>query len=152
MGAARMTDFLATTEIALQSVIGDLREDFRTHGFVRGKWTTGRKRSLNQNDISHVWYEQMAREDRQDDIQGHRRYCKLHHGVPILRADDADFREAYDAVIRPLAYDLKLKAMDHWPVTSLMNKAQMTKYLEEVQADYRKNRNVVLEFPKQEAA
>jgi len=134
------------SEIALQSFIGELRESFRTHGFLRVTVKEGRKRSLNQNDISHAWYEQMAREDRQDDTQGHRRYCKLHHGVPILRADDADYREAYDAVIKPLSYELKLKAMDHWPVTSLMTKAQMTKYLENVQDDYR-GRGVQLRFP-----
>lgn len=146
-----MTDFAAYSEIALQSLIGDLREAFRQHGAVRGRYTAGKKRSLNQNDISHVWYEQMAREDRQEDAAGHRRYCKLHHGVPILRAEDGDFREAYDAVIRPLAYELKLIAMDHWPVTSLMNKAQMTAYLEAVQADYGR-RGVRLEFPMERAA
>lgn len=133
------------SEIALQSLIGDLREAYRAHGFLRVTVKEGRKRSLSQNDISHAWYEQMAREDRQDDTQGHRRYCKLHHGVPILRADP-DFREAYDAVIKPLAYELKLVAMDHWPVTSLMTKAQMSKYLEDVQEDYRK-RGVRLQFP-----
>jgi thiamine kinase-like enzyme len=88
----------------------------------------------------------MAREDRQEDARGHRRYCKLHHGVPILRAEDADFREAYDAVIKPLDYETKLKAMDHWPVTSLMNKAQMSKFLEDIREDYRK-RGVQLQFP-----
>jgi hypothetical protein len=146
-----MADFAAYNETALQSLIGDLREAFRAHGAVRGRYTAGKKRSLSQNDISHVWYEQMAREDRQDDARGHRRYCKLHHGVPILRAEDGEFRMAYDAVIRPLSYELKLVAMDHWPVTSLMNKSQMTAYLEAVQSDYRA-RGVLLEFPMERAA
>lgn len=140
-----MSERFVNSEIALQSLIGDLREAFKAHGFLRVTVKEGRKRSMSQNDISHAWYEQMAREDRQDDAQGHRRYCKLHHGVPILR-EDADFREAYDAVIKPLPYETKLKAMDHWPVTSLMNKSQMSKYLENVQEDYRQ-RGVRLQFP-----
>ena len=130
----------------LSQALGEVRDLYRVHGRCKVKVTSG-KRSLNQNDISHVWYEQMALEDRQHDAREHRRYCKLHHGVPILRAESEEFRAAYDAVIRPLAYPVKLVAMDHWPVTSLMNKAQMTKYLEAVQADYEANRNIRLEFP-----
>lgn len=146
-----MTDIAVYSDLTLSQAIGEVREAYRKHGRCKVRITTG-KRSLNQNDISHVWYEQMALEDRQDDARGHRRYCKLHHGVPILRAEDEDFRAAYDAVIKPLAYPLRLQAMDHWPVTSLMNKAQMTAYLEAVQADYRDNRNVVVEFPQVRAA
>ena len=135
----------------LSQALGEVRDVYRIHGRCKVKVTSG-KRSLNQNDISHVWYEQMALEDRQHDAREHRRYCKLHHGVPILRAESEEFRQAYDAVIRPLAYDVKLVAMDHWPVTSLMNKAQMTKYLEAVRVDYDDNRNVKLEFPLERAA
>ena len=141
-----MTEWLTYSDAAFQTCIGDLRELHKA-GKLRKVKAVSKGRSLNQNDISHVWYEQMGREDRQDDARGHRRYCKLHHGVPIMRSDDADFREAYDAIIRPLPYELKLVAMDHWPVTSLMNTDQMTKYLEAVQKDYRDNRGVTLEFP-----
>lgn len=146
-----MSALTVTTEIGLQSAIGEIREAFREHGRVVLTYKGGKARSLDQNAISHAWYEQMGREDRQDDARGHRRYCKLHHGVPILRADDADFREAYDAVIRPLAYELKLVAMDHWPVTSLMTKKQLSAYLEAVQNDYA-GRGVRLAFPEERAA
>jgi hypothetical protein len=146
-----VSEFIVNSEEALSRTFGELRELFRANRYLKLKATAGKKRSLNQNDLSHVWYEQMAREDRQEDARGHRRYCKLHHGVPILRAEDSDFREAYDAVIRPLAYELKLVAMDHWPVTSLMTKPQLSAYLEAVQADYGK-RGVALEFPQDVAA
>lgn len=141
-----MTDINVYSDATLSQALVEVRETYRKHGRAKVRVTAGR-RSLNLNNISHVWYAQMAIEDRQDDARGHRRYCKLHHGVPILRADSEDFREAYDAVIRPLDYSLKLVAMDHWPVTSLMDNAQMTKYLEAVRDDYRDNRGVILEFP-----
>lgn len=141
-----MSEAIVNSEVALQRAIGDLREDWKQHKFLRLKWTAGAKRSLDQNSIAHVWYEQVARELREDDALGVKCYAKLHHGVPILRAEDTDFRAVYDAVIRPLPYELKLEAMKHWPVTSLMTKPQLSAFLEAVQADYR-SRGVFLEFP-----
>ncbi|MDQ3159445.1 MAG: hypothetical protein M3Q51_00290 [Pseudomonadota bacterium] len=140
-----MTEWLTTSEHDFQVCIGGLRELFRT-GKVKKVKAIGGKRSLNQNDISHVWYQQMAREDRQDDYAGHRRYCKLHHGVPIMR-EDSDFKASYDLVIKHQPYAVRLQAMDHWPVTSLMNKEQMTRFLEAVRDDYKQQRDVTLEFP-----
>jgi len=65
-----------------------------------------------------------------------KRECKLCHGVPILRNDDAEYRAAYDRVIKPLDYGLKLEAMDFWPVTRLMRKAQKSAYIDDVQRQY----------------
>lgn len=139
-------ELIVNSEIALQSAIGELRESFRSHKFLRVNVKTGKARSLDQNAISHAWYQQMAREDRQDDELGHKAYCKLHHGVPILRSDDAEFRAFYDSALKGLSYEQKIGAMKYLPVTSLMTKPQLSKYLEAVQADYRV-RGVYLEFP-----
>lgn len=146
-----MSEWVANSEQSLQTMLGDLREEFRTAKYLKVKCTTGRKRSLSQNDISHAWYQQMAREDRQEDELGHKGYCKLHHGVPILRAEDADFRAAYDASIKHLTYEQKREAMKLFPVTSLMTKPQLTKYLEAVQRDY-ETRGIYLKFPEKELA
>jgi len=141
-----MPEFLVYSDASLSVLIGDLREAYRTEGRLSGRWKAGKARSLNLNDISHVWYEQMAMEDRQNDVVGHKCYCKLHHGVPILRAEDSDFRETYDAAIKGLTYEQKLVTMKLLPVTSLMTSAQFLKYLEAIQADYA-GRNMVLCFP-----
>lgn len=146
-----MSELIVNSETALQSAIGDLREMFRVHRFLRVKVKEGKARSLDQNAISHCWYDQMAREDRQHDTRGHRNYCKLHFGVPILRAEDADFRAFYDSALLGLTYEQKLAAMEFVPVTSQMTKPQLSKYLEAVQADYG-NRGIYLQFPAQEAA
>ena len=146
-----MTDYIINSEVALQSFIGDVRESFRKERFVKASLKSGKKRSLSQNDISHAWYEQLAREMREDDAEGWKSYCKLHHGVPILRTEDEDFRATYDKAIRPLSYEQKLAVMKILPVTSLMTKAQLSRYLEAVQADFRA-KGVWLEFPQESAA
>lgn len=115
--------------------------------------TCGRraKRSTEQNSISHAWYSQIANELPEDDALGWKCYCKLHHGVPILRAEDAQFKEFYDSAIKGMDYEKKLTAMRFLPVTSLMDKPQLSAYLESVQADFMR-RGVMLEFPEAELA
>ena len=141
-----MPEWIACSEGSLQKMLGDLREEWRRNKYLKVRATAGRSRSLDQNAFSHAWYAQMALEDRQDDELGHKCYCKLHHGVPILRAENPEFRESYDAAIRGLTYAQKLQVMKLLPVTSLMTKPQLSKYLEAVQADYAK-RGVYLSFP-----
>jgi hypothetical protein len=105
-----------------------------------------KRRTGEQNALAFAWYAEVAAKVGQESARDVRRYCKLHHGVPIMRAEDAEFREAYDVVIKPLAYELKLIAMDSWPVTSLMETVQLSQYLEAVQQDYMRQ-GVMLEFP-----
>lgn len=140
-----MSETIINSEPALQSAIGELREAFAKNRYVR-MILRARKRSLDQNALAAVWYEQMAREDRQDDALGHKCYCKLHHGVPILRAEDAEFRAFYDTALKGLTYEQKREAMKFVPVTSRMDVTQLSKYLEAVHDDYGR-RGVRLEFP-----
>lgn len=144
-----MTQHIVNSDIALQSFIGAVREDYRQHRFLRVTVKTGKARSLDQNSISHAWYQQIAREQREDDELGWKSYCKLHHGVPILRAEDEDFRHFYDAALKGLTYEQKREAMKYVPVSSLMTKPQLSRYLEEIQKDFAE-RNVFLEFPTNE--
>lgn len=102
-------------------------------------------RSKAQNAISHKWYAIVAKEIGEDTPMGVRCYCKLHFGVPILRAADADFREAYDKTLKTLTYEQKLIVMQWFPVTSLMKVEQMSQYLNHVQHHYADR--VQLTFP-----
>ena len=140
---------IINSDASLQSFIGEIREMYRVHRYVKATAKTGKARSLDQNAISHAWYEQLSREMREDDAIGWKCYCKLHHGVPILRAEDEEFRTAYDATIKGMTYEQKLQVMRLLPVTSLMVKDQLSKYLEAMQADYSR-RGVRLEFPETE--
>lgn len=94
-------------------------------------------RSIPQNSLSHEIYALIAQALPEDDPIGWKAYCKLQFGVPILRAEDAEFREFYDGNIKKsFSYEQKLKAMKYLPVTSLMNKEQKSRYLDEVIAHF----------------
>lgn len=141
-----MSSIVVNSERSLQLALGELRSQYAAHRYVKQTLKTGQSRSLDQNAISHAWYEQLAVELREDDAIGWKCYCKLHHGVPIMRAEDDDFRECYDRTLKALAYEQKLSVMKFFPVTSLMSKQQLSKYLEAIQADFR-SKDVLLEFP-----
>lgn len=136
---------------SLQIAIGKLRETFKRIPYLKITVREGKDRSYHQNALSHAWYEQLARELPDDDAAGWKCYCKLHHGVPILRDEDAEFRAAYDASIKGMTYEQKLQVMRILPVTSLMSTTQLSKYLESVKADFGR-RNVELLFPLEPAA
>lgn len=140
-----MAEIIINSEVSLQDAIGLLRETWQKNRYVR-MVLKAKRRSLDQNALAAVWYEQMAREDRQDDALGHKAYCKLHHGVPILRAEDEEFRQFYDGALKGLTYEQKRDAMKFVPVTSIMSVEQLSKYLDAVHDDYTR-RGVGLEFP-----
>ncbi len=135
------------SESTMQDAIGKVREAFKDRRYFTLTFKFGKGRSLDQNAISHAWYEQVARELREDDARGVKRFCKLHFGIGILRAEDEEFRESYDAVIKHhLSYEQKLVAMDMLPVTSRMTTKQISQYMQDMQDHYR-TKGVCLEFP-----
>lgn len=95
----------------------------------------GRDRSLEQNRTAFLWAREAA--EQRGDMTADEVRCewKLHHGVPIMRSENEGYRAVYDAAIRPLAHEHKLKAMRFYQVTSLMTTAQMTRYLETIQRE-----------------
>lgn len=106
-----------------------------------------KNRSYEQNAISHAWYQELAAKLPEDDALGWKCFCKLHFGVPILRAEDDDFRESYDGTIKAMSYEQKLQVMRILPVTSLMTTNQLSRYLEAMQEHFREKYQVSLEFP-----
>ena len=141
-----MADWIANSEPALHKMLGDLRELWGQHKYLRVSAKVGKARSLRQNALQAAWYTQMAVEDRQMSQQEHIRYCKFTHGIPILCAEDSEYQAMCRRLLGPLDYECRLEAMDHWPVTRLMTKAQESAYLERMQADYGR-RGIRLEFP-----
>jgi hypothetical protein len=137
---------IVNSDPSLQEAIGRLREDYTRHRYLKLKWTSGKKRSLDQNAQIYVWYEQLARELREDDKAGWRRFCKLTLGVRILRLADPDFRAFYDKVLKHLPYELKLEAMDYVPVTSLMSKPQLSEYHKAMQDHFMDKHRVELKY------
>jgi hypothetical protein len=93
------------------------------------------KRSARQNRLNRQWMLDIAGQMEGWSAEYTRGYCKLHFGIPILRADDEDFCREYDALVRPLPYEHKLKLMMvpfDFGVTRRMTTKQQTAYLDAV--------------------
>lgn len=116
--------------------------EFRAQAVLAGKRFVVRqvpeKRTLDQNAMSHAIYTQIASQLEDQTIMEIKAECKLRHAVPILRAESEEFRAKYDKVIKPHNYETKLSLMEWLPVTSLMNKAQFSEYLDTVIREYSK--------------
>lgn len=95
----------------------------------------GSKRSTKQNRLSRQWMLDIARDLEGWTAEEARGYCKLHFGIPILRAENEAFALEYDAVVRPLPYEMKIKLMMvpfDFGVTRLMSVKQQTAYLDAI--------------------
>lgn len=141
---------IINSEESLSKAIGIVREEWHSARYLRVTIKKGKARSLDQNAISFCWYDQLSRELREDDALGWRCYSKLTLGVPLLRSSDQEFRDFYDSAVKPtFSYEQKLEMMKFIPVTSMMAKPVMSKYLEAMQEHFAK-RGVLLEFPKED--
>lgn len=95
----------------------------------------GKNRSIEQNRLQRMWLKEAAEQLGEYTVEEYRAICKLTLGVPILRNENDDFRDAYDRVIRPHSYEDKLKMMAiplDFPVTRLMTMGQKKRYLDDM--------------------
>jgi len=137
--SARKIRFDLSTESAITSFLAFVSQH-RLSGKKPLFELVPEKRTLSQNDMAFALYTQIAGQAQDQSISDIRRECKLVHGIPILRRDDAGFANLYDKSIRgTLTYEEKLQAMEWFPVTSLMDKPQFTEYLDTIIREYSKN-------------
>lgn len=111
--------------------------------------TKGKRRSVEQNRLQRTWMNEIAEQLQDRTPEEARGYCKLTLGVPILRAENTDFCERYDAVVKPLPYESKLAIMMEpldLPVTRLMTTEQKTRYLDAINRHF-SEQGVVLTQP-----
>ncbi len=104
-----------------------------------------KNRSLSQNAIAAVWYNQIDKQINYP-VGQTKCECKLFFGVPILRAEDESFMDRYDRLIKNrYTQEEKLEMMRILPVTSLMSVKQMTRYMESIQHYYAEQYHIVLD-------
>ena len=103
---------------------------------VTVSWTQGVDRTKQQNALMWQWAGEVSKQNGDmspDEVQAE---WKLHHGVPILRAQDDNFREFYDCSMMGINYATKLEIMQRgFPITRDMNKSQMIEFMNRVQAE-----------------
>lgn len=126
--------WIVNSDAALENCIKCLREQYEAHKYLKCQIKTGKQRSLTKNALSHVWYQQLDKTAFSDYAAGYARcYCKAHFGIQ-LAAEDDDFREKYNNLIRQrFSYEEKLELMDWLPVTRLLTDDQMGRYLHTMQ-------------------
>jgi hypothetical protein len=97
--------------------------------------TQGDPRRPAQNRLAQRWFADIARQLGDQDREAVRAECKMLFGVPILRAENEAFRAEYDAMLRPLSYEAKLRAIRVFdiPVTRMMTTKQMTEFMDAMQ-------------------
>lgn len=99
----------------------------------------GKHRTNEQNHLQRLWLNEAAEQLGDHTAEELRGICKLQFGVPILRAENTEFREKYDQHVKPLPYEQKLAFMMEpldFPVTRLMSTGQKTRYLEAIQKHF----------------
>lgn len=111
----------------------------------------GRRRSPQQNRLQRQWMNEISEQMGDRTPEEARAYCKLHFGVPILRAENTAFCERYDAVVKPLPYESKLAIMAEpldLPVTRLFTTEQKTRYLDAIYKHF-SEQGIVLTQPEE---
>jgi hypothetical protein len=111
--------------------------------------SSGKSRTWVQNKLQRKWMKEVSEQLGDRNPEDVRAYCKLTLGVPILRAENDDFCEKYDRIIRPLDYKVKLELMAEpmdFPVTRLMSTKQFTTYLDTVFRHF-SEQGVILTIP-----
>lgn len=96
-------------------------------------YQNGKHRTESQNKLQRLWLNQIAEQLGDRTAEMVRGECKLTMGVPILRAENDDFCEKYDRIIRSHSYEEKVEMMMlplDFPVTRLMNVSQSIRYLD----------------------
>ena len=108
------------------------------------------KRSTPQNSLQHKWLTEIAAQKKDYTYEQYRALCKLWFGVPILCAADAEYEAVYMADVEPLPYETKVALMTRpidLPVTRLMDKGQMSEYLQCIYDHFTTKHNLRLTQP-----
>jgi len=102
-----------------------------------------KRRSIEQNKLYWRWIADIAAFEGYSSEYAHG-YHKWHHGLAILAREHPEYRDTLMAMLRPLDYDTRIKAMQLVTCTSEFTTEQMTEYLDTIQRHWAKQ-GLVLE-------
>lgn len=117
----------------IPAVFERIKEQQEKHRFIRVLIKVGPDRSAEQNRMYYKIYGMIGDQLYGGDINHAKAECKLHYGVPILRAEDEDYCSVYDKSVKQFPYEQKLAFMlppFEFPVTSKFTVKQSTKYID----------------------
>lgn len=123
----------AQSLVALYARLGDMPQPFN----VAVKPGIGDKRTLSQSGLFHAWMGQIAKATH-DDPASVKADCHIRWGIPIFRAEDADYGEFIVRALGGLTRDeVKTRIKKGYiPCTSLMSKPLLSSYMDAVWREY----------------
>ena len=136
--------FTCQDKLSLDGAMTQMQAMLKAKGSIEVT-VTGGKRKLTQNALAFEWYGQVALHLGDHTVEEVHAISKLEVGVPLMRSEDAEYASVYDATIKQRPYEEKLEVMKYWPTTRLMNKEQMSSYLEQLQRFWAQRCGIVLE-------
>lgn len=100
-------------------------------------WEEGEKRGLSQNGLFHAWMGQIAKHTH-DDPASVKADCHIRWGIPIFRAEDADYADFIASALggRPRHKVKEMIEKGYVPCTSLMSKRILSQYMDCVWREY----------------
>lgn len=93
-------------------------------------------RTKNQNSLYYQWLKEIAAQTGQTELEV-RRYCKYQFGLPILFRNMPEQASTLRNHLGKASYEEKLKLMDLFAVSSLMNTTEFTEYMERIEHHFR---------------
>lgn len=123
----------AQSLVALYARLGDMPQPFN----VVVKLGKGSKRGLSQNGLFHAWVGQIAKATH-DEPASVKADCHIRWGIPLFRAEDADYAEfihrALGGLTRAEVKDRIVRGFI--PCTSLMSKPLLSRYMDAIWREY----------------
>ena len=124
------TFWIVNSDEKYGNFLTELAGEYKKHRYLKIQVRNGKKRTLNQNDMSFEQYTRIGEQLYGGDTELARRECKLEIGVPILRRDEEKFRDIYDKYLRSASYEEKMELMGMMQVTSLFTTTQHKEYID----------------------
>ena len=92
-----------------------------------------KKRSLDQSALFHMWCGEISKQGGEYTPIQIKARAKYSWGVPILVAEMPSFARSWEAMKSIMSHEELLEALEWFPVTSLMNTNQMSRFLTDMQ-------------------
>lgn len=146
--------WVVNSKTTCDNVKKEIDRVFSEKKYARVKIDAG-KRTLPQNALKAVWYADIAKYRGDVSAKDVERECKFIYGSPILRRDSfrnmlfstldkfenhsyykTSYLDGHGESIMMTGWEIKMKAMDNFAVTSVMSVIELKEYLEMMKADY----------------
>ena len=146
--------WVINSDLTKDNVKKEIDRVFAEKKYARVKIDAG-KRTLSQNALKSVWYADIAKQRGDVTAKDVERECKYKYGSPILRRDSfrnmlfgtldkfeshifykTSYLDDAGEHVAMTGWEIKMKAMDNFAVTSVMSVSELKEYLDMMQADY----------------